>query len=424
MRGRSGVVHPKAWRTLRVWSEVVVRSHPHVLLRDLGELQRSKILEIAPLANHGSSRFQVYFPDHPMPTFYDRFVECAERWPNNPAVELQGHDPLEGYTYAEVRQMAESVGRWVTENCFARGARLAILADNHPRWVAVYLGIIAAGCAAVPLDTALHADQVAKLLKDSGSSALFCDAKHATVARQAVEGLAAPVVLMDPERLKQTSVHEPPLGNLLGIFSAGPGKFTPVNSKPDDLASLLYTSGTTSDPKGVMLTHANVLGEGDAVFNWVDIGASDALLGVLPLFHVLAQMANLLLPLVKGSRVVYLETLNTTELMRALRERNITAFAVVPHVFILNSEGNFQGVPQRGSLCREGFQALADFKPFPPQVGINAGPMLFRKVHDTLGPTMRYLVTGGSRFDPAIARAFHDLGIDVLQAYGLTETTA
>ena len=89
-----------------------------------------------------------------MPTFYDRFVECAERWPNNPAVELQGHDHLEGYTYAEVRQMAESVGRWVTENGFARGTRLAILADNHPRWVAVYLGIIAAGCAAVPLDTA------------------------------------------------------------------------------------------------------------------------------------------------------------------------------------------------------------------------------------------------------------------------------
>src|SRR6202521_3443163 len=359
-----------------------------------------------------------------MPTFYDRFVECAKQWPNNPAVELQGHDPLEGYTYAEVRQMAESVGRWVTDSGFARGARLAILADNHPRWVAVYLGIIAAGCAAVPLDTTLHADQVAKLLKDSGSSALFCDAKHATVARQAVGGLAAPVVLMDPERLKQTSVHEPPLGNLLGIFSAGPGKFTPVNSKPDDLASLLYTSGTTSDPKGVMLTHANVLGEVDAVFNWVDIGASDALLGVLPLFHVLAQMANLLLPLVKGSRVVYLETLNTTELLRALSERNITAFAVVPQFYYLIHERIFQEIGKRGAITKRLFGAMVALNRTLRKVGINAGPILFRKVHDTLGPTMRYLVTGGSRFDPAIARAFHDLGIDVLQAYGLTETTA
>src|SRR6266567_4709966 len=359
-----------------------------------------------------------------MPTFYDRFVECAERWPNNPAVELQGHDHLEGYTYAEVRQMAESVGRWVTENGFARGTRLAILADNHPRWVAVYLGIIAAGCAAVPLDTALHADQVAKLLKDSGSSALFCDAKHATVARQAVEGLAAPVVLMDPERLKQTSVPERSMGNLSAIFSAGPGKFTPVNSKPDDLASLLYTSGTTSDPKGVMLTHANVLAEVEAVFNWVDIGASDALLGVLPLFHVLAQMANLLLPLVKGSRVVYLETLNTTELLRALSERNITAFAVVPQFYYLIHQRIFEEIKKRGAVTQRVFGALVVLNRTLRRLGINAGRVLFEKVHDTLGPKMRYLATGGSRFDPAIMRDFHDLGVDVLQAYGLTETTA
>ena len=89
-----------------------------------------------------------------MPTFYDRFVECAERWPENVALELQRHDHLESCTYSELRRMAESVGRWITERRFPQGSRLAILADNHPRWVAAYLGIIASGCAAVPLDTA------------------------------------------------------------------------------------------------------------------------------------------------------------------------------------------------------------------------------------------------------------------------------
>src|SRR6266566_9987322 len=337
-----------------------------------------------------------------MPTFYDRVRECAERWPEHIALEIQQRDRLESYRYREVKQMAESVGCWLVENGFQPGARMAIFANNHPRWVAVYLGIIAAGCAAVPLDTALHADQVAKLLKDSGSSALFCDAKHATVARQAVEGLAAPVVLMDPERLKQTSVPERSMGNLSAIFSAGPGKFTPVNSKPDDLASLLYTSGTTSDPKGVMLTHANVLAEVEAVFNWVDIGASDALLGVLPLFHVLAQMANLLLPLVKGSRVVYLETLNTTELMRALRERNITAFAVVPQFFYLIHERIFSEVAKRGAITQKIFKALMALNRALRRVGIKAGRILFGKIHATLGEQMRYLATGGSRFDPGI----------------------
>jgi long-chain acyl-CoA synthetase len=135
-------------------------------------------------------------------------------------------------------------------------------------------------------------------------------------------------------------------------------------------------------------------------------------------------MANLLLPLVKGSRVVYLETLNTTELLRALRERNITAFAVVPQFFYLIHERIFQEVAKRGVLTQKVFQGLVRCNRILRKVGINAGPILFSKVHETLGKKMRYLVTGGSRFDPQIAADFHDLGIDVLQAYGLTETTA
>ncbi|MGA8216853.1 MAG: AMP-binding protein [Candidatus Sulfotelmatobacter sp.] len=359
-----------------------------------------------------------------MPTFYDRFVECAERWPNNVALEIQRHDHVESCTYAELHHMAESVGRWITENGFARGSRLAIVADNHPRWVAAYLGIIATGCTVVPLDTALRADQLTKLLQDSGASALFCDAKHAQAARDAVANLNIGLVLMDPDRMTNHSIHEHWLGNLPAIFDGGPGSFQPAPSTADDLASLLYTSGTTADPKGVMLTHANFLGEVEAVFNWVDIGPTDALLGVLPMFHVLAQMANLLLPLVKGARVVYLETLNTTELLRALRERNITAFAVVPQFFYLIHERIFQEAAKRGVLTQRVFQGLLRLNRGLRRVGVDLGPILFSKVHETLGKKMRYLVTGGSRFDPQIAKDFHDLGIDVLQAYGLTETTA
>jgi long-chain acyl-CoA synthetase len=359
-----------------------------------------------------------------MPTFYDRFVECAERWPDNIALELQRHDHIESCTYAELRRMAESVGHWITEQGFTRGSRLAILADNHPRWVAAYLAIIASGCAAVPLDTALHADQVAKLLKDSGSSALFCDAKHLPAARPATAETDLGLVLMDPDRITDHPTQEQWLADLPAIFDAGPGKFEPAASNVDDLASLLYTSGTTADPKGVMLTHGNLLGEVEAVFNWVDIGPGDALLGVLPMFHVLAQMANLMIPLVKGARVVYLETLNTTELLRALREQDITAFAVVPQFFYLIHERIFQEVAKRGPLAQKLLHGLMNLNRALRKVGINAGPFLFAKVHEALGKKMRYLVTGGSRFDPDIGQDFYALGFDVLQAYGLTETTA
>ncbi|MGC2059415.1 MAG: AMP-binding protein, partial [Candidatus Sulfotelmatobacter sp.] len=359
-----------------------------------------------------------------MPTFYDRFIEREERWPHNVALELQRNDQIESCTYADLRRMAESVGRWIHENEFPRGSRLAIVADNHPRWVAAYLGIIASGCTVVPLDTALHAEQLTTLLEDSGTSVLFCDAKHATSAREAVSGLHVRLVLMDLERMPDRTTEHSWSTDLSTIFKSGPGEFQPALSAADDIASLLYTSGTTADPKGVMLTHANFLGEVEAVFNWVELGPSDALLGVLPMFHVLAQMANLLLPLVKGSRVVYLETLNTTELLRALRERNITAFAVVPQFFYLIHQRIFEEIRKRGILTQRIFTILVAFNRNLRKFGVNAGRLFFGEIHETLGHKMRYLVTGGSRFDPKIATDFHDLGIDVLQAYGLTETTA
>src|SRR2546423_11307552 len=134
-----------------------------------------------------------------MPTFYDRFVECAQRWPQNVAVEVQRPDGIESYSYAELRRMAESIAGWLLDSEMAAGTRVAILADNHPRWVAAYLGIIAAGGTTVPLDTAYHADQVAKLLRDSGSFLLICDQKHLETAQAAVAGTNVAVITTDAD---------------------------------------------------------------------------------------------------------------------------------------------------------------------------------------------------------------------------------
>ena len=358
-----------------------------------------------------------------MPTFYDRFVECAERWPQNIALEIQRGPELERYSYAELRRMAESVGRWLKEQGLEPGSRCAILADNHPRWVAAYLGIIAAGHTAVPLDTAFHADQVTKLLADSGALLLFCDGKHWAIAEEAVDNSSVGLIAMSPElRSGGQTGASAPTQTLDRIFAGGSGTFSPASPALDSVAALLYTSGTTADPKGVMLTHGNMLGEVEAVFGWADIGPDDVVLGILPLFHSLAQMANLLLPLVKGARVVYLETLNTTELLRALQERNVSVFAVVPQFFYLIHERIFKEASKRGPFTVRIFRGLTRLNHRLRKFGINAGRIFFGKIHDTFGRHMRYLITGGSRFEPQIGHDFYDLGIDVLQAYGLTET--
>jgi long-chain acyl-CoA synthetase len=362
-----------------------------------------------------------------MPTFYERFQEAARKFPDNTALEIQREYRVERVTFAELQRLAESVGSWLSARVPADG-RVAILAANHPRWVAAYLGIICAGRVAVPLDTAFHADQVKKLLVDSGSSLLFCDAKHLPVAQQAVDGWTTGMVMTsaaeewknDPKDQHNTSQL---VGDLDSIFAAGSGGFRPVVPADSDLAALLYTSGTTADPKGVMLTHANLVGEENSVFGLLTIGPSDALLGILPMFHVLAQMANLFLPLFRGSRVVYLETLNTTELLRALQQRDITVFVVVPQFFYLIHERIFKELDKRGKLTLRLVRLLMAINRLLRKFGINAGKLFFGKIHATFGKRIRYLVTGGSRFDTAVARDFYSFGIDVMNAYGLTETS-
>jgi long-chain acyl-CoA synthetase len=360
-----------------------------------------------------------------MPTFYQRFQESARKFPSNIALEIQRQHTLESVTFAELAHMSESVANWLSTR-IPRDARVAILAANHPRWVAAYLGIIAAGRTAVPLDTAFHAGQVKKLLIDSGASLLFCDAKHLPVAAEAVAELNVNLVMTSPAEEQKSAPPKagtPIAADLDSIFAAGPTGFQPIVPAESDLAALLYTSGTTADPKGVMLTHANLVGEANAVFRVLEIGPQDALLGILPMFHVLAQMANLFLPLFNAARVVYLETLNTTELLRALQERNITTFCVVPQFFYLIHEKIFKELNKRGKLTLRLVRSLMAVNRALRRLGINAGKLFFGKIHATFGSRMRYLVTGGSRFDPAIARDFYSFGIDVLNAYGLTETT-
>ncbi len=364
---------------------------------------------------------QVAPPAEGAASFYARFLETVERWPEQVAVEVQRSDPAaapERYTYAELRRMAESVGRWLEEQGLQRGARCAILAENGERWVAAHLGTVAAGMVAVPFDTAFKMEQVATLLGDSGSQVLFADQRHLETAQAAAQGKNIRIVL-----LTQGSGQESALPHLDAMFAAGPGKFVPAAVQLDDTAVLLYTSGTTSDPKGVVLSHDNLLAEIEAVFHYIDLGPRDAILGVLPLFHALAQMANLLLPLAAGTRVVYLESLNTTELLRALKERQITLFCCVPQFFYLIHDRILSQVQERGRLAGLAFRLLLAVSRAGRRLGLNPGKVFFAKAHDALGKNMRFLITGGSRFDPEIGHNLEALGFNILQAYGLTETS-
>lgn len=350
-----------------------------------------------------------------MSSFWQTYDEAAARFANNVAVEIQRPGGLEQVTYRGLKEWAEAVAGWLaSQGGIRRGDRCAILADNDARWCAVYLGILRLGAIAVPLDTNYSSTQVATVLKASGARLLVVGTRLLPTADGASSGL--PIV-----RMYAATGDERP--SLDAMFAASPPALPPCPAEPADPAVILYTSGTTSDPKGVVLTHANLAGERDSAFATVHVSEQDAVLGVLPLFHSLAQMANLLLPFAVGARVVYLETLNTTDLMKAFAERRITIFACVPQFFYLIHQRVTGEVAKGGWATRTIFRALLGLNLRLRGVGVNIGPKVFARVHKVLGGHMRLLITGGSKFDPAIGRDLYALGFTIQQAYGLTETS-
>ncbi|MEW6323016.1 MAG: AMP-binding protein [Acidobacteriota bacterium] len=340
-------------------------------------------------------------------TLWHIFEQAATRHAERTAVEVQRKNGLQGHTYRDLRALAEDRAAWLALQGVGHGDRCAILADNDAHWCAAYLGVLRVGAVAVPLDTNYSAEQVATVVRDAGARVLFANARLTATAREALAD-APGVALLD--------VHE-------GDGYGGGGPLPPCPATADESAVILYTSGTTSDPKGVVLSHANLIAERDCAFKVVTVSEADAVLGVLPLFHALAQLANLLLPFAVGARVVFLETLNSTELLRALKERGITIFACVPQFFYLIHQRLSSEVEKGGWLKRAVFRGLVNTSFRLRRLGVNVGPLLFGKVHDVMGRQMRFFLTGGSKFDPNVGRDFYALGLTILQAYGLTETS-
>lgn len=341
-----------------------------------------------------------------MRNFPEQFAATVARFGDRLAVSVRGPSGIRRFTYRELDAMARRSAARLSAAGLGAGDRCALLAENSAEWCGAYLGVLRLGAIAVPLDTNYSAAQVATIVRDSGARLLAVSDRLAALATGAVaaEGLL-------------------PLTQVVNA-DAGPAAIPPEPAiEPAAPAVILYTSGTTADPKGVVLTHANLLAEKDGAFSVVHVDEHDVVLGVLPLFHSLAQMANLLLPFSIGAHVVFLETLNTQELLKALDEEGVSVFACVPQFFYLIHGRVMDQVKKGGFATRTAFRVLTRLNRLLRAGGINLGRLFFGRVHRTVGRRMRLLITGGSRFDPVIGRDLGDLGLTILQAYGLTETS-
>ena len=347
-----------------------------------------------------------------------------ERFPDRVAFRLK---TLEGYrqvTYREVHRQATGTAAGLRAQGLRHGERVAILSENRPEWVVSYLGILFAGGTPVPLDVQISPPEWRTLLDDSEARFVFVSGLHLPKLREALEGspLRERWICFDP--LEDQAQSRSELSGFVRWALSLNRRAELPESRLTDLVFLIYTSGTTGRPKGVMLTQENLLAEITAVLRIIPVDEDDTLLCLLPLQHVLASVINVLIPLYVGAQVTFVDTLKRSEILQALEEAGITILATVPQFFYL-FHGRIQDeLARKPGVVRLLFRAMLAVNGLCIRLlGLNLGRVFFGRIHRTFGTRLRMFVSGGSSFDRRVARDFHDMGLTILQGYGLTETT-
>lgn len=333
---------------------------------------------------------------------FDRLQEWAQKDPKRCAFVLDQAEQTEEYTYADVLRAMERIGAGLEARGVGRGDRVGILMENVPHWVFALLGTLRIGAVAVPLATALPEDAIRRVAGHAGCRLIFTDAHNADKARV----LNAEIVQLPSESFENhTSVPSP---------------FQPPSD--DETALIIYTSGTTGDPKGVEITLASLGHEIRGVVESMELSDHHRILSVLPFSHVLPLVANGLGPLCIGAAVIFLSSISPQRIVDSFHKHRITFFVCVPQFFYVLHKRIFSQVEAQPLPLRKLFQGMFGLagrfrKP-------ETRRKFFGRIHKTVGPELTILASGGSRFDPAVARDLDRLGYTMLQAYGLTETAA
>ena len=344
---------------------------------------------------------------------------------------------LEDVTFGEVYELVRATAAALQELGLTRGDKVAILSENRLEWALVDFACLCSGILDVPIYSTLTAPQVAHILKDSHSKLVFVsDSEQAEKALEASRRIERDlrVVIFDP-------TGPVPAGVLVwrdflehGRNAAADGdqrfRATALEAGPEDLATILYTSGTTGDPKGVMLTHNNLASNVKAVQRVLPRVADETSLVFLPLSHVLQRMVSLLY-FSDGVTQVLAHSMETVAEDLTIVRPNIAVS--VPRLYekVYNAVMEAQGIKKMlVQWAREvggawTVEKLAGREPSGvlKLVYAIADTLVFRKIRAALGGRVRYFVSGGAPLSPEINRFFFSAGIQILEGYGLTETS-
>jgi len=354
--------------------------------------------------------------------FFEQFQGVLNRVPDQVAFKNITRSGEETISFRQVGTEVRQVSRYLQGQGVGPGSSVGLVIENHPRWGIAFLATQSAGAVVVPLDVLHTPETLAKLITHARCSFLFASEKLLPVLDQIQELLPAPLPVLV---VGSTGGRYPEWDEVLGSGEASGISLPLVARDIDEPHVILYTSGTTGEPKGVVLTGRNLYRNVIDALKLIHVTDRDHFLGVLPLYHVLALIVNFIVPLHCGARTTFLDVIDAQRILRAFREEGITIFVCVPQFFYLLHRRIMSEIEHLGSLQRMAFNLMLRISHFSRvRLGLNPGRIFFRKLHAQFGEHLRYFGVGGARFDPEVAWSLTDLGFNILQAYGMTETAA
>ena len=357
-------------------------------------------------------------------TVKEFFYKTVREYPDEDAIlEKPDHkSPYKIFTYSEFKNDVEALGTALIKQLNLKDKRVIIISETQYHWYVSYMAMLCGVGIAVPIDKELPTNEIENLVKRSKASAIIYSKMKADDIKKIRANIPSVEYFIEMKSDKPLEGKDVGINYLIEqgkkIVESGDKSFDEIEIDPEEFKLLIFTSGTTSAAKGVMICNRNLAENINAVNAYVKLYPSDMFFSVLPLHHTYESTIGFLLPMAVGSSVAICEGLRY--IVPNLQEVKPTAILAVP----LLIENIYKKINE--SIKKSHKEKLVNSMIYVTNglksIGIDAKKKVFKEIHDNLGGNIRIIVSAAAPIDKKVGKWLEDIGIVFLQGYGLTET--
>lgn len=346
------------------------------------------------------------------PTLPQLFEITTSRFPDNACFTIYETERV-SLTYREAHAKILQLAQYFRSIGVNRGDRVAVSGKNSPEWAVSYLAVLFVGAVVVPIDYQLHDEEIKNLITAAGARVLCIDEERFDpfAVKDAVPGVQS-ILSLSPAKADY-------------VYNLKAPKESSIESASvDDLAAILYTSGTTGRPKGVMLTHRNFVADCFLAQANLTIYPEDVFYALLPIHHSYSMLAVFIESFSVGAETVFGKRMAVSQILHDLKAAEVTMFLGVPLLFNKLLAGILRGIREKGVLVYGLIRTMMWISGvIKKTTGNNPGKKIFSSVLEKASlASIRICISGGGPLAPVVFRQYNQLGIDFVQGYGLTET--